>query len=90
MAAQPGDALAALDARLGALMGAVRLGYLVEREGGWEAVQEWGEVLSLGERSATQRWHARTLWPRCTLPALHSSRLPISSAALLLALLDLS
>lgn len=31
------------------LMGVVRLGYLVEREGGWDAVQEWGEVLSLGE-----------------------------------------
>ena len=42
---------AALDARLDTLMGAVRLGYLVEREGGWGAAAEWGEVLSLGARS---------------------------------------
>ena len=40
---------AELDRQLGELMGVVRLGYLLEREGGWEAVQEWGEVLSLGE-----------------------------------------
>jgi hypothetical protein len=39
---------AALDARLDALMGEVRLGYLVAREGGWGSATEWGEVLSLG------------------------------------------
>lgn len=43
------ERLALLDQRLGHLMEVVRLGYLVEREGGWGAVQEWGEVLSLGE-----------------------------------------
>lgn len=41
---------AALDARLDGLMRAVRLSYLVEREGGWGAATEWGEVLSLGAR----------------------------------------
>lgn len=40
---------AALDARLDALMAVVRLQYLIAREGGWGAVKEWGEVLSLGE-----------------------------------------
>ena len=44
------DPRAALDAALDALMEVVRLQYLVEREGGWEATQEWGEVLSLGEQ----------------------------------------
>ena len=43
---------AALDARLDALMGVVRLGYLVDREGGWGAQTEWGETLSLGARLA--------------------------------------
>ena len=41
---------AALDAALDALMETVRLSYLIEREGGWDAVKEWGEVLSLGEQ----------------------------------------
>ena len=40
--------LAALDARLDALAAVVRLGYLIAREGGWGAVAEWGESLSLG------------------------------------------
>ncbi len=42
------EAAAILDARLDALMGVVRLQYLVAREGGWGAVAEWGETLSLG------------------------------------------
>lgn len=42
------EAAAILDARLDALMGVVRLQYLIEREGGWGATAEWGEVLSLG------------------------------------------
>lgn len=41
---------AALDAALDDLMRVVRLQYLVEREGGWDATKEWGEVLSLGEQ----------------------------------------
>lgn len=41
---------AALDAALDGLMKIVRLQYLVEREGGWDSVQEWGETLSLGEQ----------------------------------------
>jgi len=41
---------AALDAALDGLMGIVRLQYLVEREGGWDSVREWGETLSLGEQ----------------------------------------
>jgi ABC-type uncharacterized transport system fused permease/ATPase subunit len=39
-----------LDAELTELMGVVRLKYLIEREGGWDARKEWGEVLSLGEQ----------------------------------------
>ncbi len=46
----PADRVAALDARLDALAAVVRLGYLIEREGGWGAVAEWGESLSLGAR----------------------------------------
>ena len=44
------DAAALLDAELDGLMVVVRLGYLVEREGGWDAAREWGETLSLGEQ----------------------------------------
>lgn len=46
--ADEAERAAALDARLDQLMGVVRLQYLVTREGGWAAVREWGEVLSLG------------------------------------------
>ena len=38
----------ALDQRLDELMEAVRLSYLVRREGGWGVTLEWGETLSLG------------------------------------------
>lgn len=38
----------ALEQRLDKLMEAVRLSYLVTREGGWGAQTEWGETLSLG------------------------------------------
>ena len=38
----------ALEQRLDELMEAVRLSYLVTREGGWDANTEWGETLSLG------------------------------------------
>ena len=41
-------ALAALDERLDGLMEVVRLSYLIKREGGWGAVTDWGERLSLG------------------------------------------
>ncbi|KAL3156583.1 hypothetical protein ABBQ38_000874 [Trebouxia sp. C0009 RCD-2024] len=40
----------ALEQRLDKLMEAVRLSYLVTREGGWGAQTEWGETLSLGEQ----------------------------------------
>jgi len=40
--------LKALEQRLDELMEAVRLSYLVTREGGWDATTEWGETLSLG------------------------------------------
>ena len=39
-----------LDAKLDDLMHVVRLRYLIEREGGWDAEKSWGEVLSLGEQ----------------------------------------
>lgn len=39
-----------LDDKLLDLMGTVRLRYLIDREGGWDAEKPWGEVLSLGEQ----------------------------------------
>ena len=39
-----------LDAKIDALVRVVRLRYLIEREGGWDAEKKWGEVLSLGEQ----------------------------------------
>jgi ABC-type uncharacterized transport system fused permease/ATPase subunit len=42
--------LEALDAELKDLMRTVRLHYLLEREGGLGAKNEWGEVMSLGEQ----------------------------------------
>lgn len=44
--------LQALDQRLDGLMGAVRLAYLVKREGGWDAAAHWGDTLSLGAHHA--------------------------------------
>ena len=37
-----------LDGKLDQLMGVVRLRYLLQRQGGWDSVAEWGDVLSLG------------------------------------------
>ncbi|KAI8064461.1 ABC transporter transmembrane region 2-domain-containing protein [Gongronella butleri] len=38
------------DEKLLDLMATVHLAYLVEREGGWDAVQDWADVLSGGEK----------------------------------------
>lgn len=38
------------DEKLMELLQMVHLGYLVEREGGWDAVQDWADVLSGGEK----------------------------------------
>ncbi|KAI7859139.1 ABC transporter transmembrane region 2-domain-containing protein [Circinella umbellata] len=38
------------DDELMKLLDTVHLGYLVEREGGWDAIQDWADVLSGGEK----------------------------------------
>ena len=38
------------DGELGKLLAKVHLSYLVEREGGWDAVRDWADVLSGGEK----------------------------------------
>ena len=53
------DSRKALEHALDELMEAVRLSYLVTREGGWGAVTEWGETLSLGRHQ-----HKPTLFMR--------------------------
>lgn len=32
------------------ILNEVRLGYLVKREGGWDSVNDWNDVLSGGEK----------------------------------------
>ncbi|KAG0173816.1 ATP-binding cassette sub- D member 3 [Apophysomyces sp. BC1034] len=48
----PAEALASgfTDDKLMDLLNTVHLGYLVEREGGWDSVQDWADVLSGGEK----------------------------------------
>ncbi|KAG0241304.1 ATP-binding cassette sub- D member 3 [Actinomortierella wolfii] len=38
------------DRKLHELLDIVHLGYLIEREGGWDSVQDWADVLSGGEK----------------------------------------
>ncbi|ORZ16636.1 ABC transporter transmembrane region 2-domain-containing protein [Lobosporangium transversale] len=38
------------DAKLFELLSVVHLGYLIDREGGWDSVQDWADVLSGGEK----------------------------------------
>ena len=40
----------AVDAKLKELLAVTRVSYLLEREGGWNAVANWADVLSLGEQ----------------------------------------
>ena len=44
-----------LDGKLDQLMGVVRLRYLLQRQGGWDSVAEWGDVLSLGQPFSSSR-----------------------------------
>ncbi|KAI7891185.1 ABC transporter transmembrane region 2-domain-containing protein [Mucor mucedo] len=47
---QEAEAKGLNDDGLMALLDTVHLGYLVEREGGWDTVQDWADVLSGGEK----------------------------------------
>ena len=38
------------DEALVSILESVKLGYLLEREGGWNAVRDWSDVLSGGEK----------------------------------------
>lgn len=66
------ELLEALDAHLLGIMQAVRLHYLIQREGGWDATATWEDVLSLGEqqrlgmvRSPSPSWAALGPTSRC-------------------------
>ena len=48
----PEQRMKVLDARLDDLMSQVRLRYLLQRQGSWDSVAEWGDVLSLGTLQA--------------------------------------
>lgn len=50
MSTPQAEALGRLDTQLDGLAAAVKLSYLVQREGGWDATTSWGDVLSLGEQ----------------------------------------
>ena len=43
-------AMAALDRRLHSILESVRLVYLLDRQGGWDATAKWEDMLSLGEQ----------------------------------------
>jgi hypothetical protein len=55
--------LAKLAAQCDGLMAAVKLAYLVPREGGWRTRKEWGTVLSLGEQQ--RMGMARLFFHKC-------------------------
>jgi ATP-binding cassette subfamily D (ALD) protein 3 len=44
------------DDKLMELLNVVHLGYLAEREGGWDAVQDWADVLSGGEKQVLKNF----------------------------------
>lgn len=46
----PSDAAKALDEHLRSILESVKLVYLLEREGGWDANLNWEDILSLGEQ----------------------------------------
>jgi ABC-type uncharacterized transport system fused permease/ATPase subunit len=46
----PQNLVELLDKRLKSILEDVRLVYLLEREGGWDALANWEDMLSLGEQ----------------------------------------
>ncbi|PIN18935.1 Long-chain acyl-CoA transporter, ABC superfamily [Handroanthus impetiginosus] len=47
---ESGDGRVILDAHLKTILENIKLLYLLEREGGWDACQNWEDILSLGEQ----------------------------------------
>ena len=62
-----------LRSHLAELLEMVNLSYLVEREGGWDTVREWKDVLSGGEkqRVAMARLFYHKVCPPCSLRERH-------------------
>jgi ABC-type uncharacterized transport system fused permease/ATPase subunit len=54
--------LGLLDRRLRTILEDVRLVYLLDREGGWDASANWEDMLSLGEQQRLGMVSSGTYW----------------------------